>query len=167
MATTDIEIIKERLAGQAGTYGLAASATSGIDSLTDFSVTFTKASDDAMASTTTSETYTGMMVPRRGILKAVYYTATTGGITAHASNYATITISKRSSSAGSKTTVATFSTDTVTTDDVTQGAPKSMDLATGTAAIVDANSTITFEIAKPGSGVVVRAGTFTLVFSRA
>lgn len=162
---TDIQIIKERLSGQAGTYGLAASGVDGVDSLTNFVVSFSKGSDDAMASTTTAETYTGKFTYVKARLKAVYFVATTGGITANGTNYATVTISKRDSAAANKLTVASFATDTVTTDDVTQGAPKAFDL-TAANIVVDALSTFTFEIAKAASGVVVRAGEFHLVLER-
>lgn len=162
---TDIEIIKERLSGQAGTYGLAASGVDAVNSLTSFVLEFDKASDDGMASTTTSETYTGVTLPVKAKLKAAYYVATTGGITANDTTYATVTISKRDSAAGNKATVATLTTTTTSSGNVTQGAPKALVL-TDANVVVDALSTVTFEIAKASTGVIVRAGKFVLVFER-
>lgn len=160
MPYTDRELIKQQEAGQAATSG-ASDPIGEVAKVHTYYVSFSKSADDAMASTTTSETYTGVIVPVKSLLKSVKYVATTGGITANATNYATITVSKRDSAAANKTTVASFATDTVTTDDVTQGAPKAFDLSTSNV-VITAGSTLTFEIAKAASGVVVRAGTLTL-----
>lgn len=160
MAYTDRELIKQQEAGQAATSG-ASDPIGEVAKVHSYWVAFSKSADDAMASTTTSETYTGVLVPVKSRLKSVKYVATTGGITANATTYATITVNKRDSAAANKLAVASFATDTVTTDDVTQGVPKEFDLTTANI-IIAAGSTITYEIAKASTGVVVRAGTVTL-----
>ena len=156
---TDREILKAAQVGHVGSAGLTDPIAAVAKAHSIWVRVFSKASDDAMASTTTSETYTGTLVPFNAKLKAVYYVATTGGITANATNYATITISKRDSAGANKATVASFATDTVTTDDVAQGAPKAFTV-TAANQIITENSTFTFEVAKAASGVVVRAGEF-------
>ncbi len=118
-----------------------------------------------MASTTTSETYTGKMVPHKSRIKAVYYVATTGGVTADATNYATVTISKRDSAAANPLAVATLTTTIASSGNITQGAPKALVL-TDANIIVDALSTLTFTVAKAGTGVVLRAGEFVVELER-
>lgn len=159
---TDREILKAQQAGVLGTAG-ASDPIGEVGKMHRFSLLITKASADAMASTTTSETYTGLYLPVKARLVACYLSVTATGITANATNYATITVSKRDSAGANKTTVVSFATDTVTTDDVTTGVGKSL---TPTAAnvICDAGSTFTYEIAKAASGVVVPPGTLTLIF---
>ena len=161
---TDIEIIKYRDAGRAQTYG-ASDPNAAVRQQNTYFVSYTKASDDAMASTTTSETYTGTVIPHKSRVRAVYYVATTGGITANDSTYATVTLNKRDSAAANKLAVATLTTTTTSSGDVTQGAPKALVL-TDANIIVDALSTLTFEIAKASTGVVVRAGVFVVELER-
>lgn len=160
---TDRELLKAWQAGVA--HGLKVTDPIGtVDNAHSFWLHFTKASDDAMASTTTSETYTGRLVPVKARLVAAYYVATTGGITANATNYGTITVYKRDSAAANQLAIASFASDTATTDDVTQGAPKALTL-TAANVVVDANSTLTFAITKAASGVVFRAGDIWLQFT--
>lgn len=153
---TDREIIKNRDAGRAQSYGCV-DPIGEVAKMNSFFVSFSKGSDDASASTATSETYTGKVVPYKARLKSVQYRATTGGITGDPTNNATITVSKRDSAAANPLPVATLTT----TASVTQGAKTALVL-TDANVIVDADSTITFAIAKGGSGVVVRAGEFVL-----
>lgn len=122
---------------------------------------FAKAADGA-AGTTTAETVIGY-VHRACKLVAVRYVPA-AGVTADATNNATITVSKRASGGGSKTTVATIVTD-VAGGNWTQWAAKAFSL-TGTAADLQiaAGSGLTFEIAKGGTGVVIPAGVLELMF---
>jgi acyl-CoA synthetase (AMP-forming)/AMP-acid ligase II len=161
---TDIEIIKYRDAGRAQTYG-ASDPNAAVRQQNTYFVHFSKASDDAMASTTTSETYTGKIIPHKARIRSIYYVATTGGITADNTNYATVTVSKRDSAAANQLTVATLTTTITSSGNVTQGAPKALVL-TDANIIVDALSTLTFTIAKAASGVVVRAGEFVVELER-
>lgn len=161
---TDIEIIKYRDAGRAQTYGCTAPNTAVAQQNTYF-VQFAKASDDAMASTTTAETYTGKAAVHKARIKAIYYIATTGGITASDTDYATVTIKTRDSAAANAATVATLTTTTTSSGNVTQGAAKALVL-TDANIIVSALSTFTLTIAKASSGVVVRAGEFIVELER-
>lgn len=158
---TDREYLKYQQAGALQTSG-AIDPTGEVAKAHSFLVEVVKAADDATAATTTAETYTGKMLPVKGRLKSVRYYATTGGITADATNNATVTVSKRDSAAGNKLTVATMITN-VALGNITQGVLKSATL-TDANVIVDANSSFTFEIAKAGTGVVVRAGSLWLEF---
>ncbi len=163
---TDIEIIKQRHCGQAEGYGLAAAPEGSVDTLDAFPVVFTKASADAMASTTTSETFLGNIVPVKCKLVAAYATVTATGITANAADYATITISKRDSAAANKVTVASVAS-VLATGNFTIGAAKAMTVNTTSGAfILDALSGFTYEIAKAGNGVIVPPTVFTLWFTK-
>lgn len=161
---TDRTIVKNREAGQYESYGLAGKSKDLVSEIHTTRVFIDKAADDAMASTTTAETRTGVVVPVKSYVKSIKYYATTGGITANATNYATITISKRDAADLNKTTIGAFATDTVTVDDVVQGVLESFDLSalTEAARTIDAGSALSFEIAKAGTGVIVRAGRFII-----
>jgi hypothetical protein len=161
---TDMQIIKYRDAARAQTYGCTDPNTA-VAQQNTFFVTFSKSSDDGMASTTTSETYTGKAVLHKARLKKVYFCATTGGITADASNYATVTIYKRDSAAANQLAIATLTTTVASSGNVTQGANIAL-VNTDANVVVDALSTITYAIAKTGTGVVFRAGEFILEFER-
>lgn len=157
---TDRELLKQAQSGHVASVGLTdpiAAVSAAHSSLPSF----TKASDDAMASTTTSETYTGIYVKRKAKLNGIHYIATTGGVTANNTDYATVTVSKRDSSGGTKTTLATLTTTVTSSGNITQGAAKDLVL-TAANVVIDAGSTITYEVAKAGSGVILRAGVFTL-----
>lgn len=159
---TDRELLKNRQAGVAQTYGMAADpATTIAEANSYFLIIADKSADDAMASTATSETYTGVVVPYLSRIKNIWYVATTGGITADNTNYATVTISKRNSAAGGQATVATLTTTITSSGNITQGAPKAL-VRTVANVDVTALSTFTFSIAKAGSGVVVRGGKFVV-----
>jgi hypothetical protein len=157
---TDRQILKKADAGAAASFGCSDPITAVAQAHSSI-FTFSKASDDAMASTTTSETYTGIYFPYACKLKAVTYVATTGGVTADASNYATVTVSKRDSAAANLTTVATLTTTVASSGSITQGAGKGLVLS-GSAVNISAGSTVTFSVAKTGTGVVLRAGVFSL-----
>lgn len=159
MSYTDREIIKNRDAGRAQSYGCA-DPIGEVAKQNSYFVNFTKAADDGSASTATSEVYTGKAVTFKARLKSLRYTATTGGITASDADNATITIYKRDSAAANQLAIASLTTN-VAQGSVVQGTKTLMTL-TAANVIIDADSTITFAIAKTGSGVVVRAGEFTL-----
>jgi hypothetical protein len=153
---------KKAVAGQLAS--VSTTPQTDADDMFSFQHTWAKTADDGMASTTTAEGHIGLVVPFACRLRSAKYVATTGGITAHATNYATLVVRKRDSAYASATTIASFATDTVTTDDVTQNVPKSMgDVAAGGLSIA-AGSCITIEITKAGSGVVVRQGFVILEF---
>lgn len=160
MAYTDRELLKQQEAGALATSGAADPIGTVAFSHTD-SFAFSKASDDGMASTATTETRTGIYVPRKARLKNIWYVPTTGGITADNTNFATVTVSSRDAAGANLTTVATLTTTITSSGNLTQDVGAALVLATS-AVIIAAGSTLTYSIAKSGSGVIVRAGSFTV-----
>ena len=79
-------------------------------------------------------------------------------VTANATNYASFIVTKLDSAGGSAAVVATFATDTVTTDDMVANVGKSMTF-TDANVIVPAGSILVGEITKTASGVAVTAAT--------
>jgi hypothetical protein len=79
-------------------------------------------------------------------------------ITAHGSNYATFTISRRTSAGASAATVADFATDTVATDDVTAFAPKALTNTVANVIVAD-GYVLTAKVTKTGTGVAIAAAT--------
>lgn len=117
---------------------------------------------DGAANTATAETPIGMVYAPAQVV-AVYYVPL-AALTANDTDYATITVSKRTSAGASKTTVATLVT-TVAGGSWTAFARKAFTLtATAADLIVASGSTLTFEIAKAGSGVAVPAGDLVVEF---
>lgn len=156
---TDRQLLKRALVGLLAAMGLSdAIAEVGKSESTYFF--WDKAADDGMASTTTSETFTGVYSKYAAILKSITYSPTTGGVTADAANYATVTASKRDSAGANKTTLGTLTTTIASSGNLTQGAGKAFVLTNANVAL-SAGSTFTWEIAKTGTGVVMRAGRFT------
>jgi hypothetical protein len=79
-------------------------------------------------------------------------------VTAHGTNYATFTLSKRDTAGANAATVAEFATDTVTTDDMTAFLPKSMTL-TSANVTVPSGYVLTGKVAKAGTGVAIGSAT--------
>ena len=79
-------------------------------------------------------------------------------VTANATNYATFLVTKLDSAGANGATVATFATDTVTTDDMTAFVAKTMTL-TDANVIVPAGYYLVGEITKTASGVALTAAT--------
>lgn len=156
---TDRQLLKRALVGLLASMGLTDAIAAVAQQNSDF-FSFTKASDDGMASTATAETRTNIYLPRACILKSVAYVATTGGITADATNNAVVTLSKRDKTGANLTTVATLTTN-LALGNVVQDAAVQMTLTAANVAIT-LGSTLTYSIAKGGSGVVFRAGVFTV-----
>jgi hypothetical protein len=126
-------------------------------------VAFPRKAQDAAASTTTTETAIGSIVEGSRIIGA--YIVPDAAVTADAANYATITVSKRTSAGASKTTLATLLTD-VAGGSWTQYARKEMTLTATTAdRICGAGSTFTIEVAKAGTGVQLPVLTIGLEFA--
>lgn len=79
-------------------------------------------------------------------------------VTANATNYATFDLSKRDGAGGSATSIATFATDTVTTDDMVAFVPKTMTL-TDSAVVVPSGGVLTAKVTKAGTGVAIGSAT--------
>lgn len=81
-------------------------------------------------------------------------------VTADASNYGTVTVAHRTSAGASATTIASFATDTVATDDlVALGVKDLTSLITAANAVVPAGGVVTVALAKAGLGVAFAAAT--------
>lgn len=119
---------------------------------------------DAAAGTTTAEAAVAMTVQKGKLVKAYYVPA--GAVTAHDTNYATITVSRYTAAGGSKTTVASITTKiTGGSGNWTAFVPVEITLATDTA--LEAGACLTYEIAKAASGVQLPAGSLVLITSDA
>lgn len=115
---------------------------------------FTKAADGA-AGTTTAETMIGRVSAAMPIGHMLYINPA-AALTADDTNYATITVSKRTAGA-SKTTVATAVTNVAGTGSWTAWSPVGFALT----AAVSAADTLQIEVAKAASGVQLPALTLT------
>lgn len=121
-----------------------------------------KAAADGMASTTTAETDCNQLVRYAGRLKTLYIVCTGAALTADAANFATITVSKRDSAGANLTTLATLTTTIASSGNLAQRAPVAFVLTDANVDIA-ALSTLTFSIAKTGTGVVVPVSFFVAV----
>lgn len=79
-------------------------------------------------------------------------------VTAHGTNYATFNLFKRTSAGASQATIASFATDTVTTDDMVALSPKAMTL-TAANVIVPDGYVVTVSVTKAAMGVAIAAAT--------
>lgn len=79
-------------------------------------------------------------------------------VTANATNFASFIATKLDSAGANGAVVATFATDTVTTDDMVANVPKTMTLTVANV-VVPAGSILVGEITKTASGVAVTAAT--------
>lgn len=136
------------------------------DSQASYDMTVARA-QDAAAATTTAETTFGVARLGTRLLSAYYQPA--AALTADNTNYATITVSKRTSAGGTKTTIASVATTIAGgTGNWTAWAPVPITLSATTADLtIAAGSSITYEIAKAGTGVQLPAGTVVLIFGPA
>lgn len=157
---TDRQIIKKAQAGEAVALGCT-DPIGEVANANSSQFVFAKGADDAMASTTTAETFTGIYFARACRLKSIVYSATTGGVTADNTNFATVTVSKRDSAGANLTTIATLTTTITSSGNLSQGVGKALVL-TASAVNITAGSTVTYSVAKAGSGVVLRAANFTV-----
>lgn len=120
-----------------------------------------KPSADAMAADATTAqnifTVDATSMPNGVKIESVQYLPQ-GTLTANATNFATLIVEK-ATGAGAATTVASFATDTVTTDDLVALVAKTIPV-TASASIVAAGQSVSFRITKTASGVAVPAGRF-------
>lgn len=121
-----------------------------------------KTAADGAASTTTSEVPLGMARRASKVIAAYFIPAST--LTADDTNYATLTISKRAAGGGSKTTVASASTTTTGTGNFVAWVPVPLTVVAADASVT-ALSQLSFEISKPGTGVVVPIGKLVVYLS--
>lgn len=125
---------------------------------------------DAAADTATAETIVGFVpdapgsTTTKGKVLRVYYLPA-AALTADDTDYATITVSKYTAAGGSKTTVASLTTE-IANGDWTAFVPKEITLsATAANLILQSNAILTYEVAKEGSGVAIPAGKLVVVMT--
>lgn len=158
-------------------YGLAKKALSSLptqlgglatqDDLMALCVEYLKTAADAMASTTTTDAMVWVNpFPYPVYLQSAYGLATGAGITADASNYATITFRTIDLAGGASAAALTIATD-VAGGTWTQNQSKAITSQTKANLAVPVGGGITFSIAKAGTGVVVPVSRFYLKLYRA
>lgn len=118
-----------------------------------------KPADDGAAGTATTET--GVFRFEEDVQITGIYFVPSAAVTAHGTNFATLLVDKRDGAGGAATNLATFATDTVTTDDMAAFVPKALPLTATTAdLILSAGNVLTIEITKGGTGVVIPRGSW-------
>lgn len=104
----------------------------------------------------TGDVVGGFVAPHRMIVTGVTLMDVDGGVTANATDYATVVVTNKGAAAGETTVVATRATDTVTDDDVTQYVPWEVTLSTTQAdLIIERGEAVIVSITKANSGVAV------------
>jgi hypothetical protein len=98
-----------------------------------------------------------------GTVKAVKFTPS-AALTAHDTNYATLIVARYDASGGSKTTVATITTETGGSGDWTAFDAMPITLAGGAASTLTADFSLSFEITKAAGGVAIPSGTLTVEY---
>ena len=133
-----------------------------IDDALAINIVFDKAAADAMASTTTTDTLVWMNPHAVPVyLVNAEAVATGAGITADASNNATITFRTRDGVGGASAAALTIVTD-VAGGNWTQNQRKAITTQTIANLAVPVGGQITFSIAKGGTGVVVPVSKFVI-----
>lgn len=131
-----------------------------------------KSAADGAAATATAETYTGIYLPQvQGLnpttgqrayrVNGAYINFAGAGVTADATNNATITITARDQNGLNPVVVATLVTNLALGSAVI-GATKAFTLATTNPAVLPFGTTFTYTIAKGGTGVVIPVSVITL-----
>ncbi|HKY41377.1 MAG TPA: hypothetical protein VJN18_35835 [Polyangiaceae bacterium] len=147
--------------------GLSGSITQlgGLDTIDEalaIEITFDKAAADGMASTATTDTLVWVNPYAYPVyLYSAYGVATGAGITADASNNATITFRTRDGVGGASAAALSITTD-VAGGTWTQNVSKAITTQTKANLAVPVGGQITFSIAKGGTGVVVPISKFVI-----
>ncbi len=154
---TDREIIKERLAGQATTFGLASGAKDAVSKIHRRSRDFVKVGTENAA----TNVATTLMFTVKRPTKTVAFTFLTGtNVAADNTNSVTFTISKLTAGAG-LTTVATWNTHAGAQGAITANVPANFSVVTNSDGTLAADDTLHYGITKASSGTQVAIGTFT------
>lgn len=158
-------VLADFLRSLAGTFGKDRDPS--IYQAFDLAVPFIKAAADGMASTATADTcfftnpFDFNLVVIGGLIDA-----TGAGVTADASNNATITI-KTDNGAGGATAVALQAiTSIADLGTLTQNVPKAFTTVTAANTILAPKASLYFNIAKGGTGVVVPASSYSVRLRR-
>jgi hypothetical protein len=155
---TDREIIKERDAGRAGTYGLAGKATDEVAKMNRRSFNFTKVGTEN-AETNVATTVMFTVRRKTKASEILYLTGTTTA--SDNTDYVKITVSKLTAGAG-LTTVATYNTHGGAQGAITANVPASFSVLSNSDGTFAAGDSVHYGITKHGAGKVVAIGTFTV-----
>ncbi|HEX6276326.1 MAG TPA: hypothetical protein VFZ53_24970 [Polyangiaceae bacterium] len=139
-----------------------------VDNLVDFiAVPYRKTSADGMATTTTSDTQIGFINPFDFSIKLVsaFAVAVGGTLTAHDTNYATITLKFDDGAAGTPAVAATWTTTTTGTGNWAVGIREAATLTVANLTLV-AGGAVWFNIAKAAAGVVVPTSDYYMRFRK-
>lgn len=151
---TDRQLLKQACVGEIASMG--AVDPIGVVGFQNTEVfVYSKAAADGSASTATAETDLNVPVPRVAILRAVRLTPQGASIIADATNNAVITVSKRDSTGGNLTTVATLTTNVAGIGATLAQRATAAFVLSGANTRITAGSSLTFSIAKGGTGVVI------------
>lgn len=151
----------------AGVQALQSGGLPSIDELLAINILFDKAAADGAASTATTDTLVWMNPYSFPVyLVSAEAVATGAGITADASNNATITFRTRDGVGGASAAALSITTD-VAGGSWTQNQRKAITALTKANAAVPVGGQITMSIAKGGTGVVVPISKFVLKAYRA
>lgn len=144
----------------ANTAGLSVENT--IGSVFDFQVQFQKAADDGMASTATADTkfWTNPYTFPVQIVAASYNAD--GAITADNANYATVSVKADDGLGGATAAIAQWVTQITGSGNIVAQIAKAATLLNTASVAVPAGASLFFNVAKTGTGVIVRSGVFTL-----
>jgi hypothetical protein len=157
------DIQKSMSGAQASPYGGAPT----VAQLFDETLFFNKAADDGAAATATADTlfWTNPFDFPVQIVSA-RYTPTTGGITADNTNFATIALKSNDGAGGATATGLSITTAITDSGNLSQNQSKAFTLATAAGQTIPAGGGLWLNIAKSGTGVVVRAGILTVRLRR-
>lgn len=133
----------------------------------DFWVQFTKAAADGAAATTTADTwFWSNPYDFTVYLQSAIAVATTGTLTADASNFASVLIKTNDGAGGATGIGLTANTTLVGTGSWATNQPKSFDTVTGANIAVPTKGGLWFAISKTGTGVVVPASAYFIRLRR-
>lgn len=152
---TDRAIVKERQAGQAEAYGLAAQATKNVVADMHRRVLQVTKSGTENAATAVSETAAGV-VPRKSRVVSIKWLG--GTVANDATDYVKITAYKRTSAGASQTALGSWNSATAAQGAITAQAPASLSLVSNSDIEIDAGSSLTYAITKAGAGKDVGVG---------
>lgn len=164
MTDTNLTALKKRIGGD---IALDIGGTDAVDQLSDIAVSWTKAADDSLAADATANTKVWTN-PFDFPLEVMGLKYSAGGtITAHDTNYATLSAKTDNAAAGSPVAALDMATKiTAGTGDIAAEISKAHTTRTAANCTVPVGGNLFVAIAKAGTGVVVRAGVVTVRLKR-
>ena len=157
---TDRQLFKRAVSGLVLAMGVGDNIGIAAQASSEYFV-FSKAADDATAATATAETGVPIYFKRACIVKSIAYTPQTGSLIGDPTNNASVTVTKRDATGANPLTVGTLLTTTALVGTVNQYASTLFALTPANVAVA-AGSSLTTTVVKNGTGVILRAGLFTV-----